>query len=407
MLFELPNISIEESRKILKYFVAQYKAKNNSFFLGNSSAQFIEDNLYQIIIEDSAVSNINEKCSIFWKLTVKENEQLKSIEVLDDKGQSAKYCSDFLNKIYQKILLNALVKKEDLFFKRNYFFYKHPTNLSGEYWLDSRTRIGPLYTNDNVNHLDPIERVLVVDQEIFAIDSDDASDLSYIDSSEIISQLSILLNIGFYRGSFDHRYAILKNAKGEYENPRIQLGIIDKNRPNQLPKKGELCGLDRPKYSFTKHDHYFSEALHFPKETRKIINHFKSSSPLTKNSFYNCCKMFEIGLNLDQNLPSAKISYYVGAINSLFPINKSESEFRAFMKKYQPNIEDNSLDFIYGKVRSSHWHFGTSVFEENKSKNSYQILNPNSQLSFFRIRYSEQILRNALCNWILNQLDQK
>lgn len=404
MKIELEDLDAEKSQDFLNYFIAQLKEKKETPFLGSGSAGFNAKGQYESSIDDFIETNSGEGTAVSWKITQNLDGTIPFIEVISQSDIHASECSDHINSFINTVLKLTLAERKNPFYNRSYYCFIHGANLNGEYWINSKLRIAPLYPEDNSSHVNA-ERIIVIDQIVDAIDETHSRQLSDEQASLLSSQLSFLFDIGMYEPAREERWVINRSEDdGSIENKRILLGVWDEKRPNKMPTKGKICNLSTPVDSVYKYKRSASRDLAFPQETRKILNAIDQTEYKNKLAFNKCCRLYQVALNAGRRHPTIMLSYMCGAVDSIQQTASDENGFSGFMRKYDPSVDDALLDYIHKDIRSAHWHGGEFVMGENESIWKEYLTNPNTSLRFNITRNARKTMRTAILNWVFQEI---
>ncbi|WP_394884756.1 hypothetical protein [Clostridium butyricum] len=140
------------------------------------------------------------------------------------------------------------------------------------------------------------------------------------------------------------------------------------------------------------------------------INQLKENDYKKYTYFLNACKMYNNALSICANNPTMMISYLVASIETLSKTNdksyykECSSDMEKFLLFCNSYSDENLFDkdffkYIYGSIRSGHFHSGEFKFEEYNC-NLDQSLNKvffENQNKFLR---AKRVLRNIIINWI-------
>ena len=404
MKFELNELDAHKSQDFLNYFIAQLKEKNKLPFLGNASAGFNDSGQYETFISDFVETNSGEGIAVDWKIVQNVDGTIPLVEAISKTSIDINTCSNHINKFFSEVLKLTLADKKETFYNRSHYCFIHGSNLNGEYWITSKLRIAPLYVDDN-SMLINAERILVIDQLIDAIDKTHSRQLSDERASLLSAQLSFLFDIGIYKPVREERWTISHEKDvGEIKNERFQLGVWDEQRLDRMPVKGELCTLCKPTDTVYKYERCVGEKLGFPQETRKILKAVEATEYTKQLAFNRCCRLYQTALNAGRYHPTIKLSYMYAAVDSITQTTKNEKGFSEFMRKYNPSVTDEFLDYIHSKIRSAHWHSGEFIMGDNESNWKEPLTNPNSHLRFNILRNGRKALRDAILNWIFKEI---
>lgn len=304
------------------------------------------------------------------------------------------------NDLIIESLANALGAKKTEFFRRVWFCYIGE-QLDGEYWLNSNVRVAPIDPADPNPHFPNVERYISIDMNVEAIDVHGAIAIANNRANVLAARLSLILNIGFYTPSAEHRWTFPKDMNSACE--LRQLGYFNKGSDlSKMPSKGKTCKLGKFENSMHFRTKYMGEPTKFPKETRKLINAIDKSESRTRTAFDNCSLLYQLALNAGRYIPTVQLSYLVAAVDALC---KAESEFKdpsPFIRHYASPMHDieHLLNFMHRSVRSAHFHAGEFPFGEFEQPRRLKIYSgSSSRMSEHRFRECIKLIRTALANW--------
>lgn len=139
---------------------------------------------------------------------------------------------------------------------------------------------------------------------------------------------------------------------------------------------------------------------------------FEEKKAENYKKFCNACKMYSHALYEGAEVPTIMIAYLVAAIESLSKIENKEEyikncssdveRFVKFCNRYLGQ-EDEFVKYIYGKIRSGHFHAGEFYFFE------YEL---NMNLAFQNVFFgmqdkylkAKEVLRKVFINWISDNI---
>jgi hypothetical protein len=387
------NLSAKQSRTFLNYFNAALRDPNLGMILGNGKASFEKDHF--VIHQDANFEYANKKMFAMWKIVVSQDGKLVSIEnenTVEDKGEYDLALSQLISDVLQQVVADKTVK----FFRRSYFTTISGNNLAGEYWLPG-FRFAPLFPDDDSRIINA-ERVVVIDQNVDAIDMMHANEVASELSAQYAAYLSFILDIGLERPRHQERYFLTQNGT-EYRMERKSTQLIDKAIPGTMPAKGELCRLAEFKNSvFDKH-RYMGEYLVCPVETRGILRGIDAMPDSDKRAFISCCLLYQLGATIGAYHPTVRTSYECAAIDALVKTGiHTGLDFKKFMKKYSGGDED-LYDMMYGKIRSAHFHTGAFPLGELEFGHDF-IQGPERFITFNILMSAHQEVRTAILSWL-------
>ncbi|MEN9503952.1 MAG: hypothetical protein RI964_3237 [Pseudomonadota bacterium] len=379
--------------------------------------------------------------------------------------------NNYIRDIYQDILMAENNNEPNLFTIRVYSKTYNSCQIKGEYEINNgyKTLIKPFALfNDRLEPL--TEQIIQYDIEVNAVTIEHARSLAINNAKDINALLSILLDVGFELVSSEYRNYIIME-ENEFTLKRFRTGFFDtelklvvKDNLNglkhindtedlnsfisgkismmrQLEADSGEKSLDHPflfdatkkpliEETFKSHKikkskksqgnycdsilnsrHYHNQEIKIP---RAIRNYFRNYSKLDKDkkeAFISCARMYNISQISSKIEPTISISYLICAIETLANYHKTKdpkSNFSSVMINYGENGFDKKLtDYFYGRVRSSHFHSGKFLFNENS-------INLQTESDFlFNEKFEEfhnfyNIARYVLVNWINKEiLDEK
>ena len=178
------------------------------------------------------------------------------------------------------------------------------------------------------------------------------------------------------------------------------MGVWDKNKLDEMPRKKEICRLSKPLHSVFRNERYSGEDLSFPRKIRMLRKKIEQTEYKNKAAFEKCCRLYQVALNAGKYHPTVMLSYMCGAIESIQQTASDEKSFSEFMRKYDPSSNSKLSDYIYGKVRSAHWHGGEFAMGDNESAWKESLTNQDSMIRFNIIKNGRKSMRTAILNWV-------
>jgi hypothetical protein len=405
MQFSLSSLDSSKSKEFIAYFAAAIKEKNKLPFLGAAYAFFNAERQYETTIHDSIKSQAGTEYQVEWKIIQNPNGTIAKFEALTPIGTEPDQYKNEINQFVLKVMSNALSNTKKTFYHRSHYCYLGGVNLIGEYWLDSKTRIAPLYENDD--SFQPIsEKVIVIDQKVDAIDSFHANQIGEENAIEYSAYISFLLDLGLYLPKREERWILFRDPiTNNLVNKRYLTGISNEGQPVDMPKRGELLKVAQPFSSlFINYERSFYDGITFPKESKALIKALKLKGSINQQAFYRCCKLYQLAMCLGIDYPTVKISYLVGAIDAICQTTQIANGFSAFILKYIPKADKEFLDILHSKIRSAHWHSGNFFLGEDESKTKEFILDAVYHQRHNIMINSHTLIRSALVNWIFAEI---
>lgn len=146
-----------------------------------------------------------------------------------------------------------------------------------------------------------------------------------------------------------------------------------KNRVlKKIKKKYEIKAMNDEITSYNSYPEIVSEHCSF---YRKVVSFEKEHEREYKN-FYNACKLYNYAHCIGDENPTVMISYLVASVEALAKTENNDDyqkqccsdmdRFVSFCKKYylNENFDEKFLKYLYGKIRSGHFHSGVFSFLE-------------------------------------------
>ncbi|MFD4819518.1 hypothetical protein [Peribacillus butanolivorans] len=414
----------------------------------------IEKDINIISVELKApIRGIERNVRLELLFSEKEVKFVKVISNEEDANFNKYDLQSFYYEYIQNELFNLRVKKKSKFTIRNYRVILNSSNITSIYKVNGGNKfiLGPLFEQ----YLDePLtEQIIYFDVEVEANSVVSARSIVQNEVSDYSAYLSVLLDIGIDDTRSAYLTFVEKDANGIFSTKRRRTGFIDDHfdfvvkdnlngiRTRKDVEENKLLGFynlssgkdpinivsgyvgdeNLVDEQFKKHRLYKPEKNSRPEMLKnkdlKVIHvagnpitipdcigkYFKGIENLKKldfkkyEFFRNACRLYNLSCIFHKYSPTAHIAYLTSAVETLAKTEKKS--FTPFVKENVQDFNHELLDFIYGSVRSGHFHSGEFPFME------YQIsLNNALQTNFFIAQKdffeARQILRNAFINWI-------
>ncbi|SCC53724.1 hypothetical protein [Bacillus wiedmannii] len=405
---------------------------------------------YLSTIIDANIRENNSKLELQLFFTNQEFVKIK-ITLLSNENITEYDLKYFYLDYIKGALFDLRDKDKQKFTIRNYRVMHNTSSLKSSCKVNGKNKFifGPLFEMDRDEPL--TEHILYFDIEVEAKNIDKARTIAYNRTSELSTYLSVVFDVGIadYRSGYNH---FIERTSKDVRTRRLRTGFVDndlslvvKNNFSDLATLGDALKNNRSgfiNYStvqeptevitervgssesvneiFMKHRLYkvkmkkeaLSEdfdlnAVHYPGKEIKIPNFigtfFKGIDALSENNkstyiyLRNACRLYNLSLIVYRFSPSSHIAYLVAAIEAL---SKSEEKsFSEFVRYYVKDADNAFLDFLYGNVRSGHFHSGQFPFMEY----DVEINNPiDTRLFEGRndLLKAKSLLRNTFANWI-------
>jgi len=96
-----------------------------------------------------------------------------------------------------------------------------------------------------------------------------------------------------------------------------------------------------------------------PQWTRRLLLRCQENFRFQR-AFAGCARMCQLSMVAGKHSPSLGISYLVGAIEAICQGGGDRGSFSDFVRErlWEPTALDEILDWVYGSVRSAHFHAG-------------------------------------------------
>lgn len=301
------------------------------------------------------------------------------------------------------VLAATLAERKGAFFRRTLFFYLGP-NLDGEYWLPG-FRFAPALPDDPEPHLINAERAVCIDQVVHAIDDMQAHALAEEAARRQAARLSLLLNVGLYRQDQAMRW-VWPVTDGQPATSSIRLHTSF-NHPSviatEMPQKGKLCPLGGYTGSLAARYRVAGELQSLPREARKILKGIDQADPLVADAFDRGSRLYQVASVCGQSFPSVGLAYRVAAVEAISASDTTVNGFSEFMRKYVKSTNDieGLLQYLYGPVRSGHFHAGGFPMGEFSRQRYFDPLMDMDSVNMDSVhRACYELTREAIVNWM-------
>lgn len=352
MRIELDIPRGDKQRLFLDYFNSALRSGASSYRGVN---RYHEDGAFEGSVTGEFAVDDTEFV-LTWTVRWLPDGTVDSVEVTADASEGQSQWKDPVYHLVMSALSSALADRLQRFFRRQRFYYIGP-QLDGEYWLPGH-RFAPGFPDDPEPSLLNAERVVVIDMNIEAVDKMHAYSLAQERARRYAARLSVLLNAGLYQALPVQRW-VLQYSDGASESHRYQLGFSGTNI-DEMPGKAELCALGQYSGSLRDTHRVAGELLSLPPESRRILRGIESARPRLAATFDHCARLYQVAAVVGSRFPSVGLAYRVAAVEA---IAKGTKEYRSFSDAVRANVEDRPgleemLAFLYGSVRSAHFHSG-------------------------------------------------
>lgn len=306
-------------------------------------------------------------------------------------------------ELLRNVTTAAFAERTEDRFIRTSFHYVGP-NLDGEYWLPG-FRVAPAIPDDEVPSARNLERVLLLDQTVRAVDGQHAVELGSERARRHAARLSLLLDRGLYYPRPDKVWVRARPSGGHGPNEaaRYQRGFpLHELRRDTMPGKGEECPLGRFHGSLTDWRFGPEGRLTLPVETRRLLRAIDSGDFRTREAFDACVRLYRVALLVERTHPTAGLAYRVAAAEAVATTTGEFRNFSEFIRAQLGEREglDGLLNFLYGPVRSAHFHAGRFPLGEYL-RMSADITDPGREETRGRHLRGQMLIRAAIVKWAL------
>jgi len=385
------DLTKEKSDLFLLYFYSALRSPEHGLVQANGSSHFEGD---KYVSELSATFQ-SEGMPLFvvWKLIQSHNGRLLSVENLHP-GDDAHEL--LLSRFINGILMKIVGESTDRYFKRAYFRAISGCNLPGEYWLPG-FRFAPLYPEDDSRLVDA-ERIVVIDQNVDAVDVRHADEVAQTLARQYSAYLSFILDTPLEEPTHQELYLPNRNS-GQYEMTRKSTQLIDSSGIDVMPDKAAICRLGEFQDSVFNPIRAANEYLVCPQETRRILRALQNADSVIQGCFLHSCLLYQLGGIAGRRYPTVKLPYEVAAVESIVKQHGTDiGSFTEFMNSYVK--EDRELyDFLSGKIRSAHWHAGTLALGDLDFGDP-SLASPGRHITFNVIHTAHARIRRAILSWL-------
>ena len=108
-----------------------------------------------------------------------------------------------------------------------------------------------------------------------------------------------------------------------------------------------------------------------------------------------------ISETVGKNLHSLGVSYKVAAVDSLSEGKSPQGEFMKLVRQYNSRIVEDTLRYLYGTVRSGHFHKGVFPLGEFEPLRFGVLPGPEYQQRAQRVEVAS-FIQNVLIDWLVD-----
>lgn len=435
--------SINESIKKLFSNKDNVRALFNS--VDNSFTFEYKDKIKEEIVDISA------KCY----LSTDNNNLIKmEFESISDNVSEIDLDYYYFKDIYHEFTEGLIHKNEEKFTVRVYHSILHDVGFKGEYVVNwkSKIKFKSLFNEKIKNTIS--ERIIAFDCEVQAISLTHARTKAINIVKEFVAYLSVLIDIGFFEINSKFSHYIKKNnencsLQGEFQRSSFidhELKLIVKDNMNGLRHIDDYSAIEP--LSFLSIDmfeagkfeidstyiennsvklnqnlertfknnkiekvkgnnnycneivvsEYNSLNLEIPQQIRQYYKGILELSDEKLLYFRNSCRLYNISKTCGIYESTLMLSYMVSAVECLA---KSEKiGFSEFMRRYLKDEYDKTFcDFLYGNLRSGHFHSGEMFFTEYDLNLDITLDNNHQRMSNDLMK-GQYYLRKAIIVWV-------
>lgn len=147
--------------------------------------------------------------------------------------------------------------------------------------------------------------------------------------------------------------------------------------------------------------------MSLPPEARRILRSVDSAPTDVRLAFDRGARLHQVGAVIGRTFPSAGLAYRVAALDAISQAHGQKRILTEFVRKYtkEPALADGVVDYLWGSIRSAHFHGGEFPLGEFSP---VRLMDPlmgfestNQQnLQFFIY----PLIREVIVRWIYDQL---
>lgn len=352
----------------------------------------------------------DRQVQLTWLLKRTASGSLEKISVsADEQEAQPEVWQQAVRDFVTSVLTATLAAKKTRFFRQSVFFYLGP-QLEGEYWLPG-FRFAPVCSDDSMPTLINAERAVTIDQYVYAVDEFHAYALADASAWRHAARLTLLLDLALYRDQPSMRWVLAgEDGKPLDRSIRYQLGFRHPNMAlGGMPKKGEICRLGTYRRSLEGRLQYDGPLTSLPKESRAVLRGIEKQDPVILNGFDRACRLYQVSCVSGNQFPSVGMAYEVAAVEALSSADPDNVGFSNFMRRYvtpRPDTEiSRTLEYLYGNVRSGHFHSGSFPFGEFDCHHYFDPLMDLISATRDMNRWDwHALVREAIVNWMRQKL---
>ncbi len=416
---------------------------------GKIKGTTVTKNVCEFTIEDS----IRDSKEMIKLIFIREDNNLSQVDIemeSNDRGVNEYDLKVYVSDLMLKILSRHSQGKKQQYTIRNYFNYYNSMPIAGEIHISFGKKSKISSFQEFSPKLEPLtEQVLIVDTQVNAVNINQALGDAFNHAKNVVSLLSVLLDVGFEPMNSNFRMFIIPNEHG-MDFCRYRTGFLDnelrlvvKNNLNGLLTPEEAANFWQGRVAFTMpgsnggtnniydvsdkkeidkifstykilknrvntakyvdgistEPHFPNTEIMVPRLIRKYFRHV-ANLPASENAlvlaFARLYNLAEIYHRIGE--ATSTVSYKISSIEAL--AQTEAISFGEFVRKYSTGEMDEKLiDYFYGNVRSGHFHAGRFSFGEYDHSFNYEydvIFQERKELFFTFCR----TIRKVVAKWI-------
>jgi hypothetical protein len=350
----------------------------------------------------------DRKVLLTWRITKSREGTLTDLEVSGPTpAADVVEWERVVERFVTSVSLAAFTEKRGTHFHRALFYYIGP-HLDGEYWL-AGYRVGPVLVDDNDPSATYVERVLAIDMEVVAVDRMHARAIGDEMARRHAARLSLLANIGLYRGSSLQFRWVAPDLKSEGNqwSRRQRLDFVHPNVDlSAMPAKGQLCELGGYTTTLAALYRTGGTLLSLPREARRVLRGIERAGATIVDAFDRCARLYQVAMVAGRQFPSVDLAYRVAAVDAIAQTARF-SGFSDFVRQHVAPRENTeaALEYLYRSVRSAHFHGGEFPMGEFARGFVFDPLMDEDRASMSDLRQVGYALtREAIVTWLTRML---
>jgi hypothetical protein len=393
----------ERQQEFLDYLNSALRPRFNSF---EGSAGYRSDERFESTVTGEFDLG-TAKIPLTWRLLRSvDGQTLECLEVVaSDVAPPESEWETAASQFVTGVLSAALAARRSSFFQRVMFSYIG-VQLDGEYWLPG-FRFAPIDPNDPDPALINAERVVVFDMNIEAVDHFHANALADEAARRNAARISLLLNVGLFRSDNTVKTWVL-SPEGHFRSQRLQVGFFSPEATiNAMPSKAEICPLGKYQGSLKALIRFAGTPMSLPPEARRILRGVDLAPTDVRLAFDRGARLHQVGAVIGRTFPSAGLAYRVAALDAISQAHGQKRVLTEFVRKYtrEPSLADGVVDYLWGSIRSAHFHggeFPLGEFSPARLMDPLMGVESTNQQNLQLFIYP--LIREVIVRWIYDQL---